>query len=371
MIPTMAAALPEVVEDRARPARSAWLFSPALDTAMLVVPLALTLGALALARGDLSGGLFRGYAAWGSQFVLGNTTHVVLTFLLLGARRDVLRSTPRQAPTVVVGGALTWALSFGLYYGIDRYFPNHMDLFGALVITLASHHTFSQSKGIWSLYAMHADGPPSEAERRMQRLYVPVALVLVMVRWLFVAKGPGRLFPFLASVPGMLAPLPFAASFVLGAVWAVFAGLTVRAVVRSARAGGLTQPKTRYVAMSALGVLAMIVVPGWGSVLVSGVHGMEYFLLSRRMLRPLPGERTALGAHLVVPAMAIAIAPLLLVGLATGPFVAHPVRAATVAAFAMNGLVLAHYFTDAFIYRFRIPSVRRVALARLGFAPPA
>jgi hypothetical protein len=30
--------------------------------------------------------------------------------------------------------------------------------------------------------------------------------------------------------------------------------------------------------------------------------------------------------------------------------------------------VMAHYFADAFIYRFRIPRVRKVALARLGFA---
>ena len=33
------------------------------------------------------------------------------------------------------------------------------------------------------------------------------------------------------------------------------------------------------------------------------------------------------------------------------------------------GVVLAHYFSDAFIYRFRIPSIRKVMLRRLGFAP--
>jgi hypothetical protein len=35
------------------------------------------------------------------------------------------------------------------------------------------------------------------------------------------------------------------------------------------------------------------------------------------------------------------------------------------------GVVLAHYFSDAFIYRFRIPSIRKVMLRRLGFATPA
>ena len=34
----------------------------------------------------------------------------------------------------------------------------------------------------------------------------------------------------------------------------------------------------------------------------------------------------------------------------------------------LNSIVMAHYFADAFIYRFRIPEVRRVALMRLGFA---
>ena len=31
------------------------------------------------------------------------------------------------------------------------------------------------------------------------------------------------------------------------------------------------------------------------------------------------------------------------------------------------GVVLAHYFSDALIYRFRLPSIRRVMLRRLGF----
>jgi hypothetical protein len=42
--------------------------------------------------------------------------------------------------------------------------------------------------------------------------------------------------------------------------------------------------------------------------------------------------------------------------------------AATWARLALNGVVLAHYFADAFIYRFKIPEVRKVALRRLGFA---
>jgi hypothetical protein len=32
----------------------------------------------------------------------------------------------------------------------------------------------------------------------------------------------------------------------------------------------------------------------------------------------------------------------------------------------VTAVTLAHYYADAFIYRFRIPGVRKVALARLG-----
>ncbi|MBK8216533.1 MAG: hypothetical protein IPK71_22615 [Myxococcales bacterium] len=362
-------ATPDAIERRHAPEASApWLFSRELDAALLVVPYLVALVAFVASGLSLSGGLPRAYAAWGSQFVLGNTTHVILTFLLLGARRDLLHAAPGQARTIIVGASLTWGVAFGSYYALDRYAPTLMDLFLAFVITLASHHTFSQSKGIWSLYAMRAPAPPSPSERTMQQRYVPVALILVMVRWLFVAAGPGKVFPFIGAVPGLEAPLPYAVTFVLAAAWGFFAVATVRAAAGDAPF--YAQAKSRYVAASALAVLVMIVVPPWGSVIASGMHGIEYFLLTRRMLRPFPGEETPVGPRVVVPAMLVAIAPLLVVGMTTAPFSPRPGRLATLAMFAMNAVVLAHYFADAFTYRFRIPSVRKNALARLGFGPP-
>ena len=145
-------ATPDAIERRHAPEASApWLFSRELDAALLVVPYLVALVAFVASGLSLSGGLPRAYAAWGSQFVLGNTTHVILTFLLLGARRDLLHAAPGQARTIIVGASLTWGVAFGSYYALDRYAPTLMDLFLAFVITLASHHTFSQSKGIWSL----------------------------------------------------------------------------------------------------------------------------------------------------------------------------------------------------------------------------
>jgi len=76
-----------------------------------------------------------------------------------------------------------------------------------------------------------------------------------------------------------------------------------------------------------------------------------------------------LGALLV---MLSAMAPLVVVGFAQAPF-ANAVRNLSAgwaheALLVVNALVLAHYFADAFLYRFRIPEVRKVALRRLGYA---
>jgi hypothetical protein len=68
--------------------------------------------------------------------------------------------------------------------------------------------------------------------------------------------------------------------------------------------------------------------------------------------------------------MAVSMAPLLLVGIARGPFpgLAFGGSVMTFGFDVVNALVIAHYFADAFIYRFRIPAVRKVALHRMGFA---
>src|SRR6185503_2608423 len=98
----------------------------------------------------------RAYAGWLAQFALGNSTHVILTFLLLALRRDVLRATKGQATTVIVGSMITFVASFGFFYWTHRVAPRFEDFATAVVLTFATHHTLSQAKGIWSLYAMRA-----------------------------------------------------------------------------------------------------------------------------------------------------------------------------------------------------------------------
>ncbi|WP_254360703.1 hypothetical protein [Corallococcus exiguus] len=100
------------------------------------------------------------------------------------------------------------------------------------------------------------------------------------------------------------------------------------------------------------------------------------------MLQPTPGETTTrLRGPRVWAAMLAVMAPIILVGVVNSPFVtlADGVTQGAATAFflrqqplwslgvlATNAVVLAHYFADAFLYRFRIPRVREVTLPRLG-----
>jgi hypothetical protein len=114
--------------------------------------------------------------------------------------------------------------------------------------------------------------------------------------------------------------------------------------------------------------------------MLPGMHGLEYYVLSARMMEPRPGDVSPLRRGLIVPLMVASMLPLLALGvmhglLQEGPAFgllagqsdavrAHPLlRALTSLSFAV---VLAHYFADALIYRFRIPSIRAVMLRRLG-----
>ena len=81
-----------------------WLYSRTRDLFILVVPAVVTLIAFALATRTHDAS--RAYAGWFAQFALGNSTHVILTFLLLGLRRDVLKATRGQAVAQPFGGLI-------------------------------------------------------------------------------------------------------------------------------------------------------------------------------------------------------------------------------------------------------------------------
>ncbi|WNG13238.1 hypothetical protein [Cystobacter fuscus] len=365
-----------------------WLFSPRVDVSLVLVPALLTLVAVWLA--DTTGEGYQGYSwalgRWASQYVLFNGTHVILTFLLVGTRRELLRTTPSQGWLLVGASSGVFAGCLGVLWYAGQHAPQLNLMLAACIHLLAAHHTLSQVKGLWALHGLRAraSGAPAlgEAERRLQRVFVPLALVLMMARTLAVpvtdAAGDVPLVNVGQAENGAL---PYATTWVLLGVWAVFAGRMVQALRGPA---GMSGPRRLYVLSHVAVVAVYLVWPAWGVVLSAGIHGLEYLFLTGRMLEPTPGET---GARLrgggVWAAMLGVMLPLILVGVAQSPFVPLVDSATggaatrwllgqeplwTLGVTVTNALVLAHYFADAFLYRFRIPRVREVTLGRLGLA---
>jgi len=352
----------------------AWLFSPRADLTMLLVPVLLTAIAFgaALALGQDARGSARNLATWTAQFILGNTTHVVLTFVLLAARRDVLFATRGQAPAVILGSLGVFAGSLGLMHLVSGH-TVFDPLYLAVVGIFAVHHTVSQVRGLWALYGLRGGKlglpPPSARERSLQKLFAPLALLLIAVKWTLVGRmDAGFAPPFINVNPGTPAVLPFAVTHGLVAVWLAFAALLFHALLAYP---AVSVPKVLYLGVQT-GVVALeLVSPGWGMTLAGGLHGLEYALLTRQMLAPTAAERgrTRLVDALIWPAMIAAMLPLLGVGLLMLPLgIGALGRFGVWATRIASALVLAHYCADALIYRFRIPEVRKVAMNRLGFA---
>jgi hypothetical protein len=378
----VAAAVATIESHRAPPGRlrATWLFSPRIDLAILLIPASFTLAMIAYAHhgGDPLAREERAFATWVSQFILGNTTHVLLTFLLLGVRRDVLTATPRQAHTVVFGSLAAMAVAFAFFWVTSRSYPALVDFGVAVALTFATHHRLSQVKGMWSLYNLRAGQAklpsPDARERKLVQLFVPLGLVLTLFQWFFVEKRADSSYPFINVLPGEPAFLPHAVTWALVAGWALFGFFVLRALLMPAVVSG---PKLLYVAGQLTAVALTIVSPGWGLTFAAGVHGLEYFFLTARMLEPTKSETSArLRGRWIWPALLLTILPFVFVGTMTSSVSAFSGYLATSAGAAgifmvlgilMNSVVVAHYFADAFIYRFRIPEVRKVALTRLGF----
>lgn len=356
--------------------RYPWLFSSRIDGVMLLAPALLTLGAFALSRslGQDDGGSARLSAQWITAFVLGNTTHVILTYLLLGVRRDMLRATERQAATVILGSLAVFGISLTLSR-LTADDPMTRPLLEAATFVLATHHTLSQAKGFWALYGLRgarAGLPaPSEQERSLQRLFVPLGILLVSLRWTLVGKRPFAGAPPIMNVnPGDPAIVPYWVSWLLLAAWLVYVGALFRALLAY---DAVSMPKVVYLGVWSLIVALDLCAPGWGAVMSAGMHGFEYYLLTRQMLGPTPAERDdRLRGGVVWAAMFAAMLPIFAVGVIRNPFGLDVGKALGPgfmpwALAVVNAVVLAHYCADAFIYRFRIPGVRKVAMARLGF----
>jgi hypothetical protein len=370
-----AAGFVAVAATRDQKLRYASLFSAWADSAMLAIPVVVTALAFALARyrGEGVDSDIHSSLVWSAGFVLGNTSHVLLTFFLLATRRDMLHARPRQATTVTVGSTVVFALT-ALLMWLTRRDVSFRQLFVVSTAVFAVHHTVSQAKGFWALYSLRGAGAgipaPSERERALQKNFVPLALLVVAIKWTLVGQASRALSaPYLNVNPGSPALLPFAFTWALLGAWLIYVALLLRALLSYERLNGA---KLVYVGTQCAVVALEVLAPGWGITIGGGIHGLEYYLLTRRMLAPTPREQekgSRLNAGLCVPAMIAAMSPILVVGALTNPWVPLWPFGKAAAAWANNlvmASVLAHYYADAFIYRLRTPSVRAVVLGRLG-----
>ncbi len=359
----------------ATPFPRGFLHRPALDLLILLGPWLLFGALLAFGYVDWQN---NNSAVWVSQFLLGNTTHVILTFLVLGFRRDVLFAAPGQARTVIIGSLVTFASAIAIVQLVVSYAPFWGGFPLAVIGIFGTHHRLSQAKGIWSLYNLRAAGlgmkSAAPIERTLQQNWTSVGLIAVMVAWLFTPAGPDRSFPFLQAIPNEPAFLPYTVSYALAVVWSLFGLATVYSIGQN---GERNLPKMLHVSSHVAAVTLAILAPAWGAIVWGSIHGLEYYFLCARMMRARDGDRFAgpgswLGHPLFITLLVVvSMLPLFWVGLGRAPFsIEFGSRSgASEAVIVVNALVVAHYFADAFIYRFRIPSVRKVMLARLGFGP--
>jgi hypothetical protein len=182
------------------------------------------------------------------------------------------------------------------------------------------------------------------------------------------------MFPLFQAIPSEPAMLPYEIDYALVAAWGAF---VIALLVELARAEIRNVPKILHVVTHGAAVALAILAPIWGTVVWGAIHGLEYYFLCARMMEPRQGDRFApsgsffAGPLMISALMILSMAPIVLVGLTQAPFVkafTPGSRFAHEGLNVLNAVVMAHYFADAFIYRFRIPEVRKVALTRLGFA---
>ena len=365
------------------PFRGLWLFSPRADAALLTLPLLLTAGAAGLAAwaGFQNTDEVNRLAVWTAQNLFGNSTHVVLTYLLFAVHRDVPTAAPGQSRALLAGtlGMLAVGLTFlGAYY-VDKTAQAYVvsvvfNIFGL-------HHSLAQHKGFWALHTLRGHqaglGAGAPRERSLQQVYVPLLLGLLLVRLYFVPDSDAPdATPYLSV--GQEALLPHGALALILAVWLGYFLLLFRTVLRAGNASG---PKVLYLFAVATATGLTLVHPLWGNVMLPAMHGLEYYLITARMLEPREGDAPSRLARVGIwPVMVLAMLPLLALGIVQGGLIAgwspsslSPTGAVVLRVFASLtlGVVLAHYFSDALIYRFRIPSIRAVMLRRLGFTAPA
>src|SRR5262249_15720218 len=121
--------------------------------------------------------------------------------------------------------------------------------------------------------------PPSARERELQKLFVPLALLFIAVKWTLVGRVHIEGAPPYSNVnPGDPAVLPFAVTYGLIGAWLGYVAILFRTLCAYETLNGA---KLVYLATQCSVVTLELVSPGWGVTLAAGIHGVEYYLLTR------------------------------------------------------------------------------------------
>ena len=196
-------------------------------------------------------------------------------------------------------------------------------------------------------------------------------LSLFLVRLLFVPFEPGS-GAYVDVGQGAL--LPFATVGVLLFVWLAYFGALFLVLARQPSSG----PKRLYLFAQSVASALVLIAPEWGVIVYPGMHGLEYFCLTATMLESRDAaEEARLPRRAIWPAMVLVMLPLFalgVAGLALDVLAPHSGQAMLVrdsalfrgAIVLMMAIVLTHYCADAFLYRMRLPGIRKVMLRRLG-----
>ena len=365
--------------------RGLWLISPRADLAIVALPLGLMLVGLVTATlmGQSADGPVNRLAIWTTQNILGNATHVALTWLFLGVRPEVLKAIPEQPRQVATGIPLMALVALGMF-ALYRYDKTAQLYVAATIFNVFGiHHFLSQSKGWWALHHLRGriaglPAPPA-AEHRLLKAMVPLNLVLILTRIFLVPESRvAGDTPYIDIGQGP--QLPYSTLALLLVVWLCYWVAVFRTLLRSE---GRSGPKVLYLLAVSFGVGLLLVTPPWGNIVLPGMHGVEYYLLTAKLLEQRPGDAHRLPHRAIWPTMVGVMVPLCALGAvsalaggvangAVGSLVISRLtesvwwRLAVTTAFTV---VLSHYWADALIFRFRIPQIRSVMLGRLGLDP--
>lgn len=370
----MAREMSASVEAAPSQAKPLWLLGKRRDLAIVGIPMLLvSFAVIAESIGPETAQVESNrLAMWMATNVLGNGTHVALTFLMFFLRPETMRSTPTLRAQVYAGIGVMSAVSFG-FLALHWWEPQASISARATIFAIfGTHHTLSQNKGWWSLHLLRerqAGRTPPTLEGMLMKVLVPLNLSLILVRYFFIPTEAGSTEAFINV--GQVALLPFASMAVLLGAWLIFWGLVLRTASRSAN-----QAKLLYLCAVAMAVVLSVLAPTWGAVLFAGMHGLEYYFLSARLLEQRPGDVKTVHPRWIWPLMILTMLPLALIGLiqllrTQAGFEAVFSSFATtwpwqVLVTASTACVLAHYWADALIYRFRVQGVRTVMLNRLS-----